>query len=225
MAEGFTDVSYPGWHRKAHVVRVRFNVTFVEDPPSVVAEEIIPHPRYNETTAQNDIALIKLPYSVRFDKFVKPVCLPTHGLRLKNRKAFTAGWGISSDAGKQTGWLSLATLKILPFRHCPRKIDTTIRKDYFTRKDILCTESHGKNTCRGDAGAPLVVWNKRQHRFLEVGILAFGLSDGCEHAMGPDVFTKVFTFVPWIRKVIAGHREHRNYEEISSVESIDSFYY
>lgn len=212
-------------HRKAHVVQVRINATHVEDTPPINAEEVIPHPRYNEITSQNDIALVKLPHPVRFDKFVKPVCLPTHRLRLKNRKAFTAGWGISSDAGKETGWLSMVTLKILPFRLCPRKFDTASQKGYFTKADILCTKSHGKNTCRGDAGVPLVVWNKCHHRFLEVGILAFGLSDRCENATGPDIFTRVSTFIPWIRKVIAGHRTHRNYKATSSEESENSMYY
>lgn len=212
-------------HRKAHVVHVRFNATHVEDPPTVIAAEVITHPRYNKTTAQNDIALVKLPHPLRFDKFVKPVCLPTHRLHLNHRKAFTAGWGTSSDAGKETGWLSLVTLKILPYRLCPRKFHTASQKGYFTKADILCTKARGKNTCTGDAGVPLVVWNKRHHRFLEVGILAFGLSDRCENAMGPDIFTRVSTFVPWIQKVIAGHRTHRNYWETSSGESGDSMFY
>lgn len=212
-------------HQTAKAVEVRFNATHVEDPRSVIAKEIFPHPHYNETTAQNDIALVKLPQSVLFDQFIKPVCLPPRHPHLKNRKAFTAGWGMSSDATEETEPLSMMTLKILPFRWCPRKIDASIQENYFTKADILCARSHSKNTCRGDAGAPLVVWNKHKHRFLEVGILAFGLSDRCEKATGPDVFTRVSTFVPWIRKVIAGHRGHQNHGALITDEFEDSMDY
>lgn len=208
----------------AKKVTLRFNATYLFDPPAVIAEELIPHPRYNVTTTQNDIALVKLPYPVRFDKFVKPICLPTHRLRLNNRKAFFAGWGATTDVDKPSLWLYFVALKILPFRLCPRSTDSSEQEDYFTKGGIICTKSRGKNVCRGDSGGPLVVWNKRRHRFVEVGIGSFQNHYSCVNATQPDVFTRISTFVPWIRKVIAGHRRHRNYGTTSTVECAQSMY-
>ncbi len=42
-------------------------------------EKIISHPSYSRNTIDTDIALMKLSSPVKFDKFVKPVCLPNQG--------------------------------------------------------------------------------------------------------------------------------------------------
>lgn len=188
----------------ATYVFVRVNATYIWDVPSVEPKELILHPRYNASTVQNDIALVKLRHPVRYNEFMKPVCLPKHRLRLNNKLAAFAGWGAITDVREPTSWLHFVRLKILPFRFCPRFENTFTHKDYFTEADILCTESRGKNTCGGDSGGPLVVWNKRRHRFVEVGILSFRNALSCVNSTEPSVFTRVSTYVPWIRRMIAG---------------------
>ncbi len=42
-------------------------------------EKIIYHPNYQRNTIDSDIALMKLATPVKFDKYVKPVCLPQQG--------------------------------------------------------------------------------------------------------------------------------------------------
>ncbi|KAL1444070.1 hypothetical protein MTO96_030060 [Rhipicephalus appendiculatus] len=130
---------------------------------------------------------------------MKPICLSTHPLRLSNREAFLAGWG--DTASTSNGWLHFVKLKILPFRFCPRYNDEPSYGDYFTKDDILCTESRGKNPCPGDSGSALVIWDKRRKRFLEVGVASFTNTFNCANKTDPVVFTLVYKFVPWIREV------------------------
>ncbi|KAL1442326.1 hypothetical protein MTO96_030853 [Rhipicephalus appendiculatus] len=168
---------------------------------AVEAAEIIPHPRYNVSTLENDIALIRLHSPLRFNEMMKPICLPTHPLRLSNREAFLAGWG---DTGSNPdGWLRFVKLKILPFRFCLRHNYNPAYGDYFTKDYILCTESRGKNPCHGDSGSALVIWDKHRKRFLEVGVVSFADKDNCINKTDPVVFTRVSKFVPWIREVLA----------------------
>ncbi|KAL1480307.1 hypothetical protein MTO96_034731, partial [Rhipicephalus appendiculatus] len=101
------------------------------------------------------------------------------------------------------GWLRFVKLKILPFRFCLRHDYNPAYGDYFTKDDILCTESRGKNPCHGDSGGALVIWDKRHKRFMEVGVASFTVSEVCINKTDPLVYTRVYKFVPWIREVIA----------------------
>ena len=61
---------------------------------NIAAERWINHPRYNENTLDNDIALIKLRTPVRFSNRISPVCLPTRRQASVGTSGFTTGWVI-----------------------------------------------------------------------------------------------------------------------------------
>lgn len=42
-------------------------------------EKITKHPRYSQTTFDNDIAIIKLDKRVKFEGILNPACMPTKG--------------------------------------------------------------------------------------------------------------------------------------------------
>lgn len=42
-----------------------------------VIQEVIPHPRYTNTSYYNDIGLIKLHRQVNFGPYLRPACLPS----------------------------------------------------------------------------------------------------------------------------------------------------
>lgn len=54
--------------------------------------EIIKHELYNPDTNDNDVALLRLSEEVNFDRFVKPVCLPSEDAQV-NTLCFVVGWG------------------------------------------------------------------------------------------------------------------------------------
>lgn len=187
-------------NRRPVSVVVRYNSTYLERGPLALANDVIPHPRFSMTTVTNDIALVKLTKPLRFDKFVKPVCLPMRRLQLVNKKAFAAGWGKTRDDGKSTDRLQYMKTKILPFRNCTTSFDSWEQQDVFSDASVICTETNGKGVCQGDSGGPVTVWRNGLQKYFQVGIISF--SRGCSKTGRPNVHTRVSHFVPWIRNMM-----------------------
>lgn len=187
-------------HRRPVAVDVRYNSTYLEEGPLVAAKDVIPHPRFSMATVANDIALVKLAKPLRFDKFVKPICLPMRRLQLVNKKALAAGWGKTTEDGERTDRLRYLQTRILPFRKCSAALDQWLQQGVFTGAQIICTRTNGKGVCQGDSGGPVTIWKKGMRRYFQVGIVSF--SKGCSKEGLPNVHTRVSHFVPWIRNMM-----------------------
>lgn len=76
------------------------------DTYSPYVQELIPaelylHPEYNGHTVDNDIALIRLKESIKFNDHVRPACLPKTDRRLPvGTRCTVIGWGKQNDTGK-----------------------------------------------------------------------------------------------------------------------------
>lgn len=55
--------------------------------------QIIRHPNYRPPSQYHDIALLRLDWSVTFDEYVRPACLPTTPVLPSSVTA--AGWGVT----------------------------------------------------------------------------------------------------------------------------------
>lgn len=63
--------------------------------------KIILHPKFNEYTQDNDIALLSLSPSVKFTNYIKPVCLAASGSVFSNgTDSWVTGWGNIEEGGK-----------------------------------------------------------------------------------------------------------------------------
>lgn len=71
------------------------------------AAAAIPHEDYNKKTLKNDIALMKLSKPVRFNRYVRPICLPSETTAGEdylqgpkpNTVCITVGWGATVEHG------------------------------------------------------------------------------------------------------------------------------
>lgn len=187
-------------YRRPLSIDVRYNSTYLEEGPIASAKDVIPHPRFSMTTVANDIALVKLTKPLRFDKFVKPICLPMRRLELVNKKAYASGWGKLSEGGKSTDRLRYVETKFLPFRKCAPSFNPWVQQDVFTGAQVICTKTNGKGVCQGDSGGPVVIWRKGLRRYFQVGVISFSV--GCSKDGHPNVHTRVSYFVPWIRNMM-----------------------
>lgn len=71
------------------------------------ASMAISHANYDKTTLKNDIALMKLSSPVRFNRYVRPICLPSESTAGRDFLSgpqpgticTTVGWGATVEHG------------------------------------------------------------------------------------------------------------------------------
>lgn len=144
--------------------------------------ERIPHPNYTRKHADNDIALFKLKSPVEINDYVVPICLPSSEA-LTTRRAIASGWG-------KTGFYEAVSESLMK-----------VVIDYFDRptceeiygpsgklasgavdwERMICAGSTNKtgDTCNGDSGGPLQIFNKEPGvtcMYTIVGVTSFGLA-------------------------------------------------
>lgn len=108
---------------------------------------------------------------------------------------FTFHFSFSGRAYSKT--LQQASISVLSKRHCEQRYS-----DQFTSR-MLCAgsshDNHRVDSCRGDSGGPLVC-ERSSGSWVVYGVTSWG--HACRLQDAPGVYTKVSTFVAWIRKVI-----------------------
>ncbi|XP_016837012.1 serine protease homolog 126 isoform X3 [Nasonia vitripennis] len=158
------------------------------------ARETRLHPNYVQGELHDDIALLKLCKPATFGDKVQPVQLPSEDVREEeNLPAVLTGWGSSQVYDVQKGGPKSFSLKLieLPTIGLDRCRETF---PSVTRSNICTFAGVGQGLCYGDAGNPLVAEG------VQIGIGSWG--SPC--ALGyPDVFTRVYSYVDWIRGIIA----------------------
>ncbi|XP_066563712.1 uncharacterized protein LOC136751861 [Amia ocellicauda] len=138
-----------------------------------------------------DIMLLKLKKNATLNKKVKVLGLPK---KEGNIPAYincsTAGWGMKGSNGKVQSVLQVVTLTVEEDKLCKR-----VWKIYYNKR-MMCTSSKWKTgICQGDSGGPLICNTKAQ------GVVAFS-GQKCDDPSYPHVFTKIPTFVKWIKEIM-----------------------
>ncbi|XP_055273550.1 cathepsin G-like [Moschus berezovskii] len=155
----------------------------------------IPHPRYNQWNNRNDIMLLQLAYRVRQNEAVRLVALPqTEEMLSPGTQCTVAGWGLT-ELNRRAITLQEVQLTIQRDGECHSHFD------FYTGQKQICVGDprEGKSTFLGDSGGPLVCNNVAQ------GIVSYGDRMGTP----PAVFTRISSFLPWIRRTMRLFKEWR----------------
>merc|ERR1712223_198798 len=188
-------------------------------------EDIIVHENYskilNGGASPNDIALIRVKDPITFynarnrkESNVKPICLPWNvndpGRRIYDgNRLTTLGWGKvtnNKDAAKNTkrrlgaGSAILRKLEVpaISRRKC-KEFDSFKNYDLNSSSQLCAGGVHGKDSCNGDSGGPLIQKAKGLGKpWFQVGVVSFGTSR-CG-AGQPGIYTRLVTFIPWIEQ-------------------------
>ncbi|KAL0881895.1 hypothetical protein ABMA27_001661 [Loxostege sticticalis] len=212
-------------HCTAGFRKEKITVRFLEHDRSVVNEtkivdrnvsQIIRHLRYNPSTYDNDIALLKLSNRVDLSSALKkrvradgsgsgnesdnddvglrPVCLPSPGLAYSNYSGVVAGWGTTEEGGSVSNTLQEVYVPIISNAECRK----TAYRNRIT-ENMLCAgePDGGRDACQGDSGGPLHIVNATNAQFQEVGIVSWG--EGCARPDRPGVYTRVNRYMTWIK--------------------------
>ncbi|XP_023088141.1 complement C1r subcomponent-like protein isoform X1 [Piliocolobus tephrosceles] len=164
---------------------------------------VIVHPDYRQNESHNfsgDIALLELQHSIPLGPNVLPVCLPD------NETLYRSGLlGYVSGFGVEMGWLTTelkySSLPVAPRGACEAWLQKRQRPEVFS-DDMFCVgdETQRHSVCQGDSGSVYVVWDDRAHHWVATGIVSWGI--GCGE--GYDFYTKVLSYVDWIKGVMNG---------------------
>ncbi|XP_071750355.2 transmembrane protease serine 9-like [Centroberyx gerrardi] len=164
---------------------------------SRTVSKIIKHPNYDDTSANNDMALLQLSSPVDFTNYIRPVCLAADG------SVFDAG-----TTSWVTGWGTISSGVPLPSPQRLREVDVPIVSNSqcstsysgVITDNMICAglSEGGKDSCQGDSGGPMV--NEQNSSWIQSGVVSFG--QGCAEPDFPGVYARVSRYQSWIKSQI-----------------------
>ncbi|XP_052021820.1 complement factor D [Apodemus sylvaticus] len=153
------------------------------------------HPRSRPDSVEDDLVLLQLAQNVSLGPHVRPLPLQRVDQEVEpGTLCDVAGWGVVTHAGRRPDVLQQLTVPIMDRTTCNERA----HHDGAVTKNMMCTESNRRDTCRGDSGSPLVC------RDVVEGVVAWG-SRVCGNRRKPGVFTRVATYLTWIDDVMNGN--------------------
>lgn len=180
---------------------------------------IVRHRNFDSNTYNHDIALLRLRKKVPFTKTISPICLPKDSKDPAGKVATVIGWGRTSEGGTLPGKLQQVNVPILTVNQCRNmkyrasRITTNMvsqreenGNEGFNKFSFnifqLCAgkgpafgQKSGGDSCQGDSGGPLFLSDGGKSEL--VGIVSWGV--GCGRSGYPGVYTRVASYVPWIK--------------------------
>uniref|UniRef100_A0A1B6DXW5 Peptidase S1 domain-containing protein n=1 Tax=Clastoptera arizonana TaxID=38151 RepID=A0A1B6DXW5_9HEMI len=172
----------------------RFSFSPQEQTRSV--SHILLHSMYNKTKMQNDLALLKLSDKLKFNRWVRPICLPAAEPPwgpLPGTICTAVGWGATVEHGPDPDHMHQVEVPILPY--CKHAADEEGAE--------LCAGllQGGRDTCQGDSGGPLLCKALYDsNKWYVAGVVSHG--EGCARPDEPGVYTRVALFSEWIKKSV-----------------------
>ncbi|XP_037818448.1 brachyurin-like [Lucilia sericata] len=161
---------------------------------TVYASGITVHEDYDDSTLENDIAIIEFPEPIVYNDYIKNIKLPKlvgPHLNYAGKMARISGWGkTSSLASGITNKLRYADVCVQPNFICDIQYLGGVTASNICTHSILL-----KATCNGDSGGPLAYFVDDHYELI--GIVSFGFSLGCDLGWSSG-FTRVTSFLPWI---------------------------
>ncbi|XP_028255577.1 coagulation factor VII-like [Parambassis ranga] len=156
--------------------------------------EIIMHEGYVPSTADNDIALLRLASPIVYTPYAVPACLPTRPLADRElwavRLHTVSGWGRRSENGPTSHLLRRLKVPRIRTQDCTEQSGVTITKNMFCAGYIEGRE----DSCKGDSGGPLVTEYKKTVFLL--GIVSWG--KGCARPGNYGIYTRLSNYLEWI---------------------------
>ncbi|XP_016966105.3 venom serine protease Bi-VSP isoform X2 [Drosophila biarmipes] len=164
------------------------------------------HEHFDLNSISNDIALIELNGVGTLPGNISPICLPEAAKFLQQdfvgMNPFVAGWGAVKHQGATSQVLRDAQVPIVARQSCEQSYKSVFQFVQFSDK-VLCAGSSSVDACQGDSGGPLMMpqLEANVYRFYLLGLVSFGYE--CARPNFPGVYTRVASYVPWIRKHIS----------------------
>ncbi|MEZ4679163.1 MAG: serine protease [Caldilineaceae bacterium] len=160
--------------------------------------EVIAHEDYDDSTNNNDIALLRLASPATITSNVAPISLLTAAeettMAAPGKLGTVTGWGTTTEGGNAALVLMEVEVPIVSNAQCNRSYG-------IISENMVCAgyATGGKDSCQGDSGGPLVVpTNTGEWRLA--GVVSFGY--GCARSEFYGVYTRVSRYGNWVQSTI-----------------------
>jgi len=146
------------------------------------------HPRYDNISLINDIAIVTLNKRVRNDIHISPVCIPKERESFESRSCVTTGWGNRQPILKEF------PVECIGDGDCSDRLRSSKLGPYYQlHQSFFCAQSRDSaSSCTIDGGGPLVCRRKDGSSAL-IGLLSWSVDD-----YAPDVYVRVQHFLNFI---------------------------
>jgi len=161
-------------------------------------QQILRHPGFGQQSYDNDIALLQLTSSIAQPTLalVTPQDKP---LEAAGNAATVIGWGVT-EAGSASNVLRQVEAPLVDLERCRQSYG--IFNGQVT-DNMICAglSDGGKDSCHGDSGGPLMIFDASTTRWKQVGIVSWG--EGCAEPNYYGVYTRLSHYTAWVTSQIS----------------------
>lgn len=170
-------------------------------------EQKIVHPNYNSYSLDSDLALLKLKRPSSQQPIQIPSLLNKPQTISSGMESMVTGWGNTSpEEMNYPERLQEVALPIVERDICnaPEAYAGAITPN------MLCAgyEQGGEDSCKGDSGGPLMVFDGDQTQWIQVGVVSWG--EGCAEPHHYGVYTNLENFSDWVTQEIDDSIQNQN---------------
>ncbi|XP_062931453.1 complement C1r subcomponent [Cynocephalus volans] len=157
------------------------------------------HPDYRQDqlhSFEGDIALLELENSVTLGPQLLPICLPDNETFYdEGFMGYVSGFGITEN--RMTNDLRFVRLPVAKRQACESWLRGKKRTDVFS-DNMFCAGDPAvkQDSCHGDSGSVFAVRDHNSDRWVATGIVSWGIECG----KGYGFYTKLLSYVDWIKK-------------------------
>ncbi|XP_041972085.1 transmembrane protease serine 9-like [Aricia agestis] len=153
--------------------------------------KIVAHEKFDKTTYRHDIAIVFTDEDIQFSDRVQPIELNDEPVQ-EGEELLVSGWGQLYAGGPTPNNLMELYVNVVSYTDCKSVLAT---KKPIYKTEICALAEPGRGSCSGDSGGPLAEVTGRKL----VGIVSSAIPCGTGV---PDLYTNVYSYLPWIKKTL-----------------------
>ncbi|KMY90430.1 uncharacterized protein LOC6732472 [Drosophila simulans] len=174
----------------------------------VAIRKIVRHANRSVENGANNAALLFLARPLKLDHHINLICLPPPNRKFIHNRCIVSGWGKKTALDNSyMNVLKKIDVPLVDRSVCQKQLQGPYGKDFILDNSLICAGGEpGKDSCKGDGGAPLACpLQSDPNRYELVGIVNFGF--GCGEPL-PAAYTDVSEIRRWIDYNIQANAVH-----------------
>lgn len=161
------------------------------------------HESYNPATSDSDISVVRLKVP---SKQTTVQLLDNDEATATGEQSTVIGWGHTQQGGPGSAKLRKVTVPFVDRELCNTNYQACSPNcASVITESMLCAGEEGKDSCQGDSGGGLLVYDDGgdggAFSYRVAGVVSFGI--GCALAQYPGVYTKVSDYRDWVQTTIS----------------------